>query len=244
MSTSVIVVLRHACDGGTKPSGKTIPFNSNIKFNNQGSHTKIDADNNVLIPINWLGGLGLKQAANLGTALPELLNNYCPVSRIITEDTGTGHDNDGTSNPLHTISFYANTIHKDQNISFDIFNGGEIPNPEIFNVDALLKDGKGKFSTVICWEAKGMWRHDSGDFQSDSILGLLGHCGPNGEKVNNYNQMKHNSPYKGQIVYIFECNEDSSLNLKMYNFDGSKFTDITGAAQWPANMCPGSEQHD
>ncbi|MBC8756262.1 hypothetical protein H2O64_16430 [Kordia sp. YSTF-M3] len=243
MSKSAIVVVRHACDGGTKPSPQTLPFNANIKFNNQGTYTKINADNSITIPINWLGGLGLKQAANLGVALPKLLKDYCPVSRIITEDVGNGHD--GTSNPLHTISFYANNINKDQNISFDIFNGGAVPSPETFNVDTLLKDGKGKFSTVICWEAMGMWRQGSGTpYYKKSILGLLGHCGPNGEKVNNYNQIKENSPYKGQIIYIFECNDDSSLNLKIYNLDGTNFTDITGASHWPGNMCPKSEQHD
>jgi len=249
MSTSSIVVVRHACDGGTKPSGETIPFNSNIKFNNQGSHTKIDANNAVTIPINWLGARGLKQAAGLAAVLQGLLINYCPVSRIVTEDTGSAN-NDGTSNPLHTISFYANSINPQQQVHFDIYNGGDVPSAKIFNTDELLKDGIGTFSTVICWEAKGMWRHDSGDFQSDSILGLLGHCGPNGGKVANYDQMKENQPYKGQIIYIFECSHtDHSLTLKMYNYDvtqpeDKQVTEITSTSSWPGNLCPKSEQHD
>ena len=250
MSTSAIVVLRQACDGGTTPKGQVINFNSNIKLNNHGSHTKIVENNGIVIPINWLGQLGLKQAQGLASALKTLLGKYCPVSRIVTKDTGSGQNNDGTSNPLHTISFYANGIDPAQEVNFDIYNGGETADPKIFNTDFLLQDGIGKFSTVICWEAKGMWRHDSGTFQPDSILGLLGNCGKNGEKVANYEQMKDNSPYKGQLIYIFECNDaDSSLTLKIYNYDGSKpvadqVTEITNTSAWPANLCPKCEQHD
>jgi len=258
MNTSVIVVLRHACDGGTKPSGNTINFNSNITINNYGSHTVVDKNNNITIPINWLGCLGLKQAQDLGDVLKEMLANYCPVSRIITEDTGTGHDDDGTSNPLHTINSFANAISDDfklkeqKNVQFDIYDGGDVPDPNLFNVASLLKDGIGEFSTVICWEAKGMWRQDDSCFHPDSILGLLGNSGPNGGTVNDYDIISNNdnSPYKGQTIYIFECdNNDHSLSLKMFNYDGSKpkesqITPINEASGWPTNLCPKSEQHD
>lgn len=247
MSKSAIVVLRHACDGGTTPSDQILPFNTNIKFNNQGTYTKINSENSITIPVNWLGGLGLRQAKGLGTALEGLLKDYCPVSRIVTEDVGNGHN--GTSNPLHTISFYANNINQQQAINFDIYDGGETPNSKIFNVASLLQDGIGTFSTVVCWEAKGMWRHSDGDYQRDSILGQLGHSGPNGGKVNDFHLISENGPYKGQIIYIFECNDDSSLSLKVYNYDvnkpeGSQFTSVSGSSPWPTNLCPKCEQHD
>jgi hypothetical protein len=82
-----------------------------------------------------------------------------------------------------------------------------------------------------------MWRHEDGDFQKDSILGQLGHCGPNGEKVNNYDLLSSHSPYKGQIIYIFEVEADGSLTLRVYNFnpdaEGNKFNEITNGDAWP-----------
>lgn len=258
MSTSVIVVLRHACDGGTKPSGKQITFNTNIKINNIEGKTKVDGQK-ITIPVNWLGGLGLAQAQGLGTALQVLLNEYCPVSRIITEQTGTGHNNDGTSNPLHTISFYANNLTQQQAVNFDIYNGGDAANTKVFNVPFLLRDGIGKFSTVVSWEARGMWRHDKGTkdfnvpypngFKEDSILGVLGKCGPGGQKISNYNLISDNSPYKGQMIYIFESNEDKSLKLRVFEYDvkrtdGNQLKEITSSAEWPDNLCSDCEQHD
>jgi hypothetical protein len=247
MSTSAIVVLRHACDGGTKPTGQQIKFNDNIKINNQGHHTKVDGQN-ILIPVNWLGELGLKQAQGLATDLQALLKDYCPVSRIITEDTGSDHD-DGTSNPLHTISYYANNINEQQDVSFDIYQGGDTADPKIFDVSSLLQDGIGKFSTVVCWEAKGMWRHSDGGFQEDSILALLGKCGSEGKLISNYVLISENSPYKGQMIYVYECNEDSSLTLKVFEYDvkrtdGNKFKQVTSSSKWPTNLCPECEKHD
>jgi len=245
MSKSVIVVLRHACDGGEGPADKQITFNDNIKINNHGKYTKVDKQK-ITIPYNRLGTLGLAQAESLGPALNAFLEDknkdYCPVSRIYTEDTGSNH-NDGTPNPLKTISYYANNTNSKQSINFEICQGGDIPDPSLFSVDSLLRDGIGSFSTVVCWETKGMWRQGHGTpYCSQSILGLLAHCGPNNNKVPNYEQMKANKPYKGQIIYVFECNVDKSLTLKMYNFDlnepaDSQFTEITADSKWPTSLC-------
>ena len=255
MSTSVIVVLRHACDGGTKPKNKQVTLNDNIKIKNHGEHTIVDGQN-ITIPLNRLGELGLRQAAGLGPALHNFLEDkdkgYAPVSRIITEDTGSNHE-DGTPNPLKTISYYANNTNPEQPISFDICQGGDIPDPNFFSIDSLLRDGIGSYSTVVCWEVKGMWRHGHGTkYNKTSILGLLGHCGPSGGTVNDYDMISNNdnSPYKGQVIYIFECdNADHSLTLKMYNYDvnkpaGSQFSVIDSATGWPYKLCQDCEQFD
>ncbi|WP_298516621.1 hypothetical protein [uncultured Kordia sp.] len=252
MSKSVIVVVRHACDGGTKPANEKVTLNGNINIKNHGEHTIVDGQK-ITIPVNWLGDLGLRQAAALGPALNSFLEDtskdYCPVSRIITEDTGSNND-DGTPNPLKTISYYANSTNAQQAVSFDIYQGGDIPDPNMFSIDSLLRDGIGSYSTVVCWEIKGMWRQGHGTpYCKKSILGLLGHCGSKGGKVANYEQMKTHQPFKGQIVYVFECNEDKSLTLKMYNFDvnqpvGSQFTEIKSDSPWPTNLCQDCEKHD
>jgi hypothetical protein len=243
MSKSVIVVLRHGCDGGNGPR-EEIDFNPDVTVTNHSSRGKVK-DNKVTIVIDWLGDLGLKQAHGLGDALPDLLGAYCPVSRIITEGPGDGHD--GTPNPLYTIRYAAKKLAAsfkhltNKNLSLDLYDNDAYKDPKVFSVDALLQDGKGQYSTIVSWEAKGMWRHSDGGFQKDSLLGQLGHCGSGGHKVENHHLISDHSPYKGQVIYIFECNEDNSLTLRVFAYDpsttGNGFTEIKSGSDWPSNLC-------
>ncbi|MFC4633455.1 hypothetical protein ACFO3O_06030 [Dokdonia ponticola] len=246
---SAIVVLRHGCDGGSQPTNQIIDFNSNSTVTFHGGGGTV-TNNKVTVVKNWLGCLGLKQMHGLQDDLTTLLKPYAPVSRILSEGPGNGEK--GTPNPISTISCYAKktaSTFTNRKLSIDLYDNNAYKDPSVFSVDALLKDGKGQFSTVICWEAKGMWRHGSDTgFESDSILATLGHCGPGGKKVSNYNLLSDHSPYKGQIIYIFECNDDGSLLLKVVDYDPSrsdaKFQEITDSSQWPEKLCTDSKQCD
>ena len=247
---SAIVVLRHGCDGGSQPTNQTLDFNPNstVTFYGGGGTVK---NNKITVVENWLGCLGLKQMQGLQDDLTALLKPYAPVSRIISEGPGDGHD--GTPNPISTISCYAKKTAsnlktlKNRNLAIDLYNNESFTDSNVFGVDALLKDGKGQFSTVVCWEAKGMWRHGSGTgFESDSILATLGHCGPEGKKVPNYDLLSDYSPYKGQMIYIFEYNDNGSLTLRVFGYDPSrtsgKFQEIKEGAQWPSKLCTDDKQ--
>jgi hypothetical protein len=123
----------------------------------------------------------------------------------------------------------------------DLYDNDAYKDPKVFSVDALLQDGKGQHSTIVSWEVKGMWRHSDGGFQKDSLLGQLGHCGSGSHKVENHHLISDHSPYKGQTIYIFECNEDNSLTLRAFAYDpsttGNIFTEIKSGSDWPNNLC-------
>ena len=120
----------------------------------------------------------------------------------------------------------------------DLYNNSDYANPNVNSIDGLLKDGKGQFSTIVSWEAKGMWRYEDDNFTPISILGQLGHNINNKEA---YTLIEKNSPYKGQIIYIFEYNDDGSLTLKVFNYDPNKpekFNEILSGDAWPTKLCP------
>ena len=175
---------------------------------------------------------------------PTWLNNkYAPVSRIVTENPGDGTH--GTPNPLDTVTPFM----KGMESQIASLPGGKLKlcmydntsfeaNAAIFKGSSLLQDGN--YSTVISWEAMGMWRKSEGDYVTDSILGTL-------VKDNTNPMVVKHSPRKGQTVYIFTGLDTASGRfdtLEVYDFnpDNGAMT-LLPDTNWPDKLCTKAEQH-
>lgn len=240
-----VIVFRHGCDGGSSnPYRFTFPDNIDISY--KGKYNNINGQV-VTIANDWLGKLGHHQADTLGAtgSLPSwFISRFCPVSRVITENPGDGQN--GTPNPLNTVRpFIANIADRipklpGGKLKLDMYDNVQFDSlKDVFKGSELLKDGN--YSTVISWEAMGMWRLSSGDYVSNSILGVLA-------KDNENLMIKKNSPQKGQTIYVFtELNVSTNRfdNLEVYNFnpDTAQFT-LNKDTNWPATLCTKAEQHN
>lgn len=240
-----VIVFRHGCDGGSSDPYR-ITFPNNIAISYSGKYRNIDGQI-VTIANDWLGKLGHQQAEALGAKanLPSwFISKYCPVSRVITENPGDGTH--GTPNPLNTARpFMVGMADQIPNLpggklKLNMYDNDSFESLEsVFKGDALLRDGN--FSTVISWEAMGMWRKSSGGYVTDSILGVLA--------KDNYNPMiAANSPQKGQTIYVFTglnstTNRFDHLDVYDFNPDTGTFTHLTDT-HWPPLLCTKDKQHN
>lgn len=260
MAKSAIVLFRHGCDNGeaTGPGNFTLDENL-VKVSFHGQNGRVDG-NTIYYERDFLGtaatdkkpiDIGFKEKVALGKQLPDWINNqFQPVSRVMSEGPGIMNSKtgaiDGTPNPVNTVRPYIEAICTQKSfkspttkLTVDLYDNDSSWDTTLFSLDALFADGKGSYSTVISWEAKGMWRQDSGGYVPQSIIGQLSKHVTNTESLSLLNMQ----PYKCQIVYTFELQDDhQSLIMKIYEFvahsDGSgEFNEITHQTQWPANKC-------
>ena len=253
---SAIIILRHGCDGGDGDKGN-FTFGEKVSLFFHGNDGKVEG-NTVYYERDFLSKLGHQEATALGNELPDWINNqFQPVSRVISEGPGIKRrEIDGTPNPINTIRPYIDKLcDKDLfksptgKLTVDLYDNKVSKDPNIFSVDKLLADGIGSYSTVVSWEAKGMWRDDKKIFVEDSILGKLSEGLDNRFLLSDsyYDEEKkeergHNRPWKGRMIYVFEVQDDHSLIMKVYEFiskeDGSgSFHEITKSEDWPKKIC-------
>ena len=233
-----IIVIRHGCDGGSSDLQK-IKFDvdtTEVSFNGPDTEVK---DNVVTVQDNWLGPDGLDRAIQFGKKLPDWINaRYATVTTVISEGPGNGHD--GTPNPVNTIAPYvqntaAHTLSETgKKLKLCLLKDNAYDkNTAVLSPAALQKTGAGQYSTVICWEALGMWRScsskDKGkgkedcNYNASLLLGSLSND-PNNPLLSK----NSNSPAKGQTVYVYTNPTDDRYDLTVFNFDGQEFTKVTG----------------
>jgi len=115
----------------------------------------------VQIRVRRLNEDGRRQSYELKAALPRWLdeNGYAPISRVETKDPRQPNGNEGrTQNPFQTVYPMVKELEKDNKELSYIrlkFMVGTPPDDEL-TYDAL-KDNRGDYSTVLCWDCQGLW---------------------------------------------------------------------------------------
>ncbi len=158
---------------------------------------------------------GITQAQKIADQLPAWLNanGYSPINRVITKDP---RPYDSTSNPFQTVAPLVLTLDKDERnyssergyVRLKFFK--DMSDDEV--TQSALFDGT-EFSSVLCWDAEGLWGKKDGDYPatmlSDSILGRL----LTEESIEDINNL--GKPGKAKEIYILVYDKE----LKKFTVD-------------------------
>ena len=182
-----IILLRHGEDfRGNDEHKETYYWEHSCKEHNEdGVATCTDEDDfwiykfndpktkEVELKVRRLRESGRRQSYELAAALPKWLHDhgYAPISRVETKDPRQPNYESRTQNPFQTVYPLVNALEKNNDglpyvrlklmntVDYTVKDTGKtihVISEDELTYDAL-KDNRGDYSTVMCWDCQGLW---------------------------------------------------------------------------------------
>ncbi len=218
--TPAVIVIRHAIDvneGAPHPGPLTFQFFKTIELSIDGKIQPPEKTDSIYIPIfrNLLcNNSGYKRADDLGIGLQQFIedNNLAPVSEVISINPPKDYDS-GTPNPFLTIAPYITNMQEkttglpDDKLKLTLYNSHDYIASR-FDGNLLIKDG---FSSIISWEATGMWQVERhGGYNENTILPQL--------VKEDQIDLVMPKPIWATTIYLFTNIDNGRFDLQKYDF--------------------------